>query len=137
LEVIVETRETLDETLPGVFASLIILPTQYYWALRHRTSLDGERKLMYAVLEDGLKCYLKNMDSKSRRGRILFFEVRNWMKAKDYGPFSFEMLCQEFGMKSSQVRNALEGRLALAQAPKAKDCGRDAHECGPASKTSP
>ena len=114
-----ESTEGLDETLPAVFAAANILPTQYYWALRHRTGLDGERKLMFAVLEDGVRCYLKNMDAKSRRQRILFFEVRNWMKAEgNNGPFSFELLCHEFGMESSRVRNALEGRrrLALAQA---------------------
>jgi hypothetical protein len=111
----VESTEGLDETL-SVFAPAIILPTQY-WGFRHRTGLEGERKLMFAVLEDGVRCYLKNMDAKSRRRRILFFEVRNWMEAQgSNGPFSFELLCQEFGMDSSQVRNALEGRLALARA---------------------
>jgi hypothetical protein len=112
----VESTEGLDETLPGVFAPAIILPTQYYWTLRHRTCLEGERKLMFAVLEDGVQCYLKNRDAKSRRRRVLFFEVRDWMKAGgNNGPFSFELLCQEFGMESSRVRSALEGRLALAR----------------------
>jgi hypothetical protein len=118
----VESTEGVDETLPGAFAPAVILPTQY-WALRHRTSLDGERKLMFAVLEDGVRCYLKNMDARSRRGRILFYEVRDWMQTEgNKGPFSFELLCQEFGMDSSRVRNALEGRrrLALAQAAKAR-----------------
>jgi hypothetical protein len=117
----VESTEGVDETLPGVFAPRIILPTQY-WALRRRTGLDGERKLMFAVLEDGVRCYLKNMDARSRHRRSLFFEVRAWMEAEgNNGPFSFELLCQEFGMDSSRVRNALEGRrrLALAQAAKA------------------
>jgi hypothetical protein len=119
--VIVESTEGLDETLAGVFAPAIILPAQYYWALGHRTCLEGERKLMFAVLEDGVQCYLKNMDAKSRRRRILFFEVRDWMKAeRNNGPFSFELLCQEFGMESSRVRNALQRRLTLAQAAKGR-----------------
>jgi hypothetical protein len=37
---------------------------------------------------------------------------------RNNGPFSFQLLCQEFGMESSRVRNALERRLALAQAAK-------------------
>jgi hypothetical protein len=80
-------------------------------SLRNRNYLDGERKLMFAVLEDGVQCYLKNMDARSRRQRILFFEVRDWMKAgRNNGPFSFELLCQEFGTEGSRVRNALESK---------------------------
>ncbi len=71
---------------------------------------------MFAVLEDGIRCYLKNRDARSRRGRILFYELRDWMKPDcDNGPFSFELLCHEFGMDGSKVRNALERRLVLTQ----------------------
>jgi hypothetical protein len=112
----VENTKGLDETL-SVFAPAVILPAQYYSTLRHRTGLEGERKLMFAVLEDGVRCYLKNIDAKSRRRRILFFEARDWMEAEGNNePFSFELLCQEFGMDSSRVRNVLEGRLAQARA---------------------
>lgn len=106
-----ESTEGLNESLPVAFAPAIILPAQYYQAFRHGSCLDGERRLMFAVLEDGIECYLKNMDAKSRHRRILFFQVRNWMEADDAdGPFSFELLCQEFGMEGSRVRNALERR---------------------------
>ncbi len=116
-----ERTQVLEETLPGVFASAIILPSQYYSALGHRTCLEGERKLMFAVLEDGVRCYLKNMDAKSRRRRILFFEVWDWMKAEaNQGPFSFELLCEEFGMDGTRVRNALEGLRSLAQGAKSR-----------------
>jgi hypothetical protein len=74
---------------------------------------------MLAVLEDGVRCYLKNMHAVSPRKRNLFFEVREWIHAKDNdGPFSFELLRQEFGLDSSRVRNALEGRHTVAQAAK-------------------
>jgi hypothetical protein len=110
-----ENTEGLEEPLSSVFAPAIILPTQY-WALKRGAGLDGERKLMLAVLEDGIRCYLKNMNAKSRRQRILFFEVLDWMKPEgDDGPFSFDLLCHEFGMEGSRVRCALEMRLALAK----------------------
>jgi len=117
----VESTEVLDETLSGVFAPAVILPAQYYWALKNRNYLDGEHKLMFAVLEDGVRCYLKNMDARSRRRRILFYEVRDRMKPdSNNGPFSFDLLCQEFGMEGSRVRNALERRLGVARATKEK-----------------
>ncbi len=111
-----ESAEGVDERLSGAFAPAIILPVQYFSALRHPTSLDGERKLRLAVLEDGIECYLRNMNAKSRLRRILFFQVRDWMKANyGDGPFSFDLLCQEFGMDSSRVRNALERRRATGK----------------------
>jgi hypothetical protein len=110
-----ESTEGAAENLPLAFAPAVILPAQYYWALRHRTLLDGERKLMFAVLQNGLQCFLRNMGAKSRVRRSLFFEAWAWMKAKDgNGPFSFDLLCEEFGMQSSQVCKTLE-RIALAQ----------------------
>jgi len=106
-----------QESALDVFGSSTILPAQYYPALTHRGGLEGERKLMFAVLEDAVQCYLKNMDAKTGRRRILFFEVRDWMQRDgNSGPFSFELLCHEFGMEGTRVRTILEGRRALARA---------------------
>jgi len=111
------SNDTAQDTALDLFGSSTILPAQYYSTLTHRGSLEGERKLMFAVLEDAIQCYLKNMDAKTGRRRILFFEVRDWMKREgNTGPFSFELLCHEFGMESARVRNTLEGRRALARA---------------------
>ena len=87
-----ESAQGVDERLSGTFAPAIILPAQYFSALRHPTSLDGERKLRLAVLEDGIECYLRNMNAKSRLRRILFFQVRDWMKA-DYGDGRSPLTC--------------------------------------------
>jgi hypothetical protein len=57
-----------------LFEPVIILPSQY-WALKRGAGLDRERKLLLAVLEDGIRCYLKNMNAKSRCQRTLLFEV--------------------------------------------------------------
>jgi hypothetical protein len=113
----VEGTDSLEKRLPTLFASDVALPVQYHWALRHRCGLEGERKLMFAVLEDGVRCYLRNMEARSPQARILFLEVRDWITAEtNNGPFSFDLLCQEFGMDGAQVRNALEERFALEQA---------------------
>ena len=110
-----EARKARPRICPWYSRRRLFLPAQYYWALRHRALLDGERKLRFAVLEDGLQCFLRNMGAKSRGRRSLFFEAWAWMKAKDgNGPFSFDLLCEEFGMQSSQVCKTLE-RIAFAQ----------------------
>ena len=64
-----------------------LLPVQYNDLMRRRSALEGEHKLMFAVLEDAVESYLKHMNAKSRQRRLLFCEVQNWMNAKGrFGP---------------------------------------------------
>jgi hypothetical protein len=73
---------------PAYSCRRLFYPATNYLALRRHSGLEGERKLMFAVLEDGVRCYLKNMETRSRRRRNLFFEVRDWKEAEDNdGPF--------------------------------------------------
>jgi hypothetical protein len=67
---------------------------------------------MFAVLEDAIDCYLKNMTAKSRHRRILFYEVQNWMNARNRaGLFSYETLCEGLEIDPVALRAALERRL--------------------------
>jgi len=67
---------------------------------------------MFAVLEDAVECYLKHMNAKSRRRRLLFYEVQNWIDAKNrVGLFSYNTLCESLGINARGLRAALESRL--------------------------
>jgi hypothetical protein len=89
-----------------------LLPTQYYDLLRRRTILEGERKLMFAVLEDAIQCYLKNMKGRTERQRSLFAEVQRWFDgaegAKGGSVFSFENVCRELGIDHVRLRKRLD-----------------------------
>lgn len=79
--------------------------------MRRRQGLDGERRLLLAVLEDAVECYLKNMNAKDRRRRVLFYEVCNWMNTKNrVGLFTYETLCEALGIEANRLRAALEKR---------------------------
>jgi hypothetical protein len=113
----VEIIDRLEESLPGKFEPDTLLPTQYYEIMRRRHSLEGERKLMFAVLEDAVECYLKNMNARPRKQRILFYEAQNWMYAKHkVGLFAFETLCEALGIEPVILREALESRRRMGQA---------------------
>jgi hypothetical protein len=85
-----------------------LLPVQYYGLIRRGNVLEGERKLMFAVLEDAIECFLKNMNAKSLLRRILFYEVQNWMNVRNRaGLFSYETLCETLEIDPDGLRAAL------------------------------
>lgn len=58
----------------------IILPTQYYGALtRSRTEVRGEWRLLFAVLDDALRCFQRTAYSRDPQERTLFAETAAWI----------------------------------------------------------
>ena len=46
-----------------------VVPVQFYDLIRRSAFLDGETRLVFAVLEDAVRTYLRVRDSHRRRGR--------------------------------------------------------------------
>lgn len=106
-----EIRESLEEILKDSYQPDILLPEQYNGLRRGRRELDGERKLMLAVLEDAIQCYLSNIDAKTLQGRLLFHEARDWMRYRSSnGLFAYETLCEALGINADRLLSALERR---------------------------
>ncbi|SRR5712692_5282441 len=111
-----EIIDRLEESLPSKFEPDTLLPTQYYDLLKRRHTLESERRLMFAVLEDAIECYLKYMGARHRKQRILFYEAREWVNARNRkGLFAFESLCETLGIEPSRLRGALEQRRIRKQ----------------------
>jgi hypothetical protein len=76
-----------------------VLPAQFYSSQR-RCSLQPEKRLMLAVLEDAVLAYL--------RGLQLVPETRAWFDADDFTwPYSFANLCDALALDRHAVRAAL------------------------------
>jgi hypothetical protein len=76
----------------------LLMPGQYVDLVRRNHVIEGELKLLLAVLEDAIRCYLRNANSKDGERRREFIEVRTWFEGKRPGArsadiFSFENLC--------------------------------------------
>lgn len=74
--------------------------------------MEGEFKLMLAVLEDAIRCYLRNIDSKSGERRRQFIEVKSWFEgegrpANASGVFGFECVCEALGFEPRMLRERL------------------------------
>lgn len=103
-----ELVERMEEMIEG-YQPDILLPEQYYDLRRCRHELRGELKLMFAVLEDAIHCYLHYMNARSRPRRILFYEVREWMNSRhSKGLFAYDTLCEALGIDAGRLRKVLE-----------------------------
>lgn len=79
----------------GVFQPDLLLPSQFFTALRGRSQGDGQRRLMIAVLEDAIECFQKYVDAKDNRGRQLGTEAEEWFLTDDpHWLFSFANVCE-------------------------------------------
>src|SRR5580693_9898540 len=58
----------------------LLLPGQYADLVRRNHVIEGELKLLLAVLEDAIRCYLRNVNAKEGEHRRDFVEVRNWFE---------------------------------------------------------
>jgi hypothetical protein len=82
----------------------LLLPGQYADLVRRNHVIEGELKLLLAVLEDAIRCYLRNANSKDGERRRDFIEVRSWFEGGISGArrgdiFSFENLCAALGIE--------------------------------------
>lgn len=65
-----------------------------------RTPHTGTKALMLAVFEDGIRCYLSNKKRLQREAEI-------WMYCSRRLVFSFDVLCETFGLDPNATRSAL------------------------------
>jgi len=78
----------------------------------------GERALMRAVLEDGIRCLIGEVGPRHQRG-ALAAEARQWIETADpRWPFSFENVCDGLGLEATNLRRRL---LRDAPAPALPD----------------
>ena len=115
-----EQNQAIDERYPGLFQPDTLLPSQYHERFRRRSQLDGERRLMLAVLEDAVDMYRKHCGAQGRN-RQLFLDAEDWIDDDDRTwVFSFLNLCDVLDLDGEYLRRglyALKRRTAEAPSP--------------------
>jgi hypothetical protein len=111
-----EAGARLEASLPANYRGDTVLPGQYYDIVGRRRWQDGEYRLAFAVLADAVACYFKYRDVKSRKGRLLFEEVRLWIYSHSQnGVFAYRNLCETLGIDPDALARGLEERRPLAE----------------------
>lgn len=119
---------SFDGILPRLVEPEVLLPSQFFDRYKGRAILEGERRLMLAVLEDAVSCFQKYAGATRPRGQRLFREAEEWFRDEDASwPFSFEAVCSVIGIDSDYFRGQLRGwkdRLLAQSADERGKIGR-------------
>src|SRR5229473_1221192 len=107
-----------DPWLSARFEPDFLVPVQFFDLTRRRSMLDGETRLVFAVLEDAVRCHVKTVNSSRRCDREQYDEVQRWFHAGAglHSPFSFEYVCDVLGIEPASLRSRL-GLLSADDLP--------------------
>lgn len=106
----------LDQFQRDTFADEIfsgcVLPAQYNAAPRGHRIWESERRLLAAVLEDAIRCYLTNRGGRTKAQLDRFLEVQAWFNDRrpasgPCGLFTFETVCEALGIEPGLLRKHL------------------------------
>ena len=89
-----------------------LVPLQLSEPIAARLRMSGECRLLWAVLEDGIECYLRYADHPSAVMRELFQEAKGWIEATEGEDLcSFSGICGAFQIDPDYLRRGLRRRL--------------------------
>ena len=97
-----------DDFLARILEPDIFLPSQFYGAAGLSRKLEGEKRLMIAVLKDAVECLDKYRGSRSILGQGQYLSAIEWVE--DTGTewlFSFTNICDLLGFDPEDLREVL------------------------------
>ena len=105
----VRGKKSEGGTGAGLFEPDILLPNQYFAAFRRGRAVEGERRLMLAVLEDAVDAYRKHVGACDPREQACFLEAKEWFYSSDRTwLFAFENICDVLEMNADYLRSGLD-----------------------------
>lgn len=111
---------TVDDDLPSIFQGISILPTKNSEMRRKKAPSEGERKLLFAVLEDAILCYLQDASEASLGNRPAFHGAAEWLGSDDEsGPFAFLRVCEALSIDACRLRSGLFNHIDRLKADSA------------------
>jgi len=103
----------------NVFAPDVILPEQYHDRISNTGCESvGEKSLMLAVLEDGIRCLQGTATDMRRRKHLLYAQAYAWVDSQDATwTFSFENICLMLDLNADVLRKKLLQPKPVAAPP--------------------
>jgi hypothetical protein len=101
------------------FGPDVILPEQFYDQSAGIEQVSGERALMLAVLEDGIRCFQEHLRNPRVRPRLLARQAEKWIRSDDWEwPFSFNNVCESLSLNPDSLRVELLNPRSMDAPPK-------------------
>ncbi|MBY0278162.1 hypothetical protein K2Z84_22740 [Candidatus Binatia bacterium] len=114
----------------------MILPEQFYDQRNGLEQAAGEKALMLAVLEDGIRCFQEHLKNPRVRPRLLARQAEKWIRSADWDwPFSFNNVCESLSLNPECLRNRLlTPRASGEAAPKPRPSSHRVYRLTPRVK---
>jgi len=97
-----------DDFLARILEPDIFLPSQFYGTSGLSRKLEGEKRLMIAILKDAVECLDKYRGARNSLGRSQYQSAIEWVKdnSTDW-LFSFTNICDFLGFDPQYMREVL------------------------------
>jgi hypothetical protein len=97
-----------DDFLARIVEPDIFLPAQFYGSGGLSRQLEGEKRLMIAILKDAVECLDKYRDARSSPGRCHYQNALEWVQDRSTEwLFSFTNICDLLGFDPDYLRQML------------------------------
>jgi hypothetical protein len=97
-----------DDFLARILETDIFLPAQFYGGGGLSRKLEGEKRLMIAILKDAVECLDKYRGARSSLGQTNYQNALEWVQDKSTDwLFSFTNICDFLGFDPDYVREVL------------------------------
>ena len=97
-----------DDFLARILEPDIFLPSQFYGSGGLSRKLEGEKRLMIAVLKDAVECLEKYRGSKNSAAQCHYLSALEWVEDVDTDwLFSFTNICDLLGFDPEYLRETL------------------------------
>lgn len=97
-----------DDFLARILEPDIFLPSQFYGNGGLSRKLEGEKRLMIAILKDAVECLDKFRGSRSSSGRSHYQNALEWVEDENTEwLFSFTNICDLLGFDPDYLREVL------------------------------
>jgi len=111
-----------DDFLARILEPDVFLPSQFYGSTGLSRKLEGEKRLMIAVLKDAVECLEKYRGSRNSVARSQYLSALEWVEdtSTDW-LFSFTNICDLLGFDPEYLREALlkrENRYIKPERPR-------------------
>jgi hypothetical protein len=86
----------------------VIVIHEYLHVYRSNTAHTPEIRLIAAMLQDAIDCYLKYSSARTRRGKRIYSEAAQWIFSQDDDwLFSFDNICEMLKLDPDYIRRVL------------------------------
>ena len=97
-----------SEAAREMLSAAMVLPEQFYNLPDNTYKVRSEVALMYAVLDDAVRCFQRQAVTDGRRAQRLAREAEEWFFTDNYHwPFSFVNICAVLGLDAEYLRLGL------------------------------